>query len=199
MDQLQFFTYLVSSLIISLSVHEYAHAYAANYFGDPTAKIAGRLTLNPLAHIDPLGLMMVFIAHFGWGKPVPVNPYNLRNPRWHGLAVALAGPVSNFILALICGGLYQASYFLPELQMLFAFMVQINIVLMIFNLIPIPPLDGSKILIAILPPRNPQDLMNYLRYGPLLLLFVFIFIPEVIWRFIGPAVEAIQLFILLQS
>lgn len=196
--------YIVIALVISLSVHEFAHAYTAMKCGDPTPKYAGRVTLNPAAHLDPLGTLMIFVAHFGWGKPVPVNQNNLRNPRWHMLLVSLAGPLSNFILALISAFLMKMFWFnLPSLRSFFQVLTQLNVILMVFNLLPIPPLDGSKVILALFPPRNPQDLYNYLHYGPYLLLGIVLFSAfssqNILWRIMGPLVDIIYGFVLFQS
>lgn len=141
------------AILFGLSIHEYSHAEAANSLGDPTAKYMGRLTINPLAHFDPIGTLLIFIFGIGWGKPVPFNPYNLRNQKWGPALVGLAGPSSNFLSALIVGTLLR---FLelknPVLIAFFSVFVWINIILGVFNLIPIPPLDGSHIFLTLLPP-----------------------------------------------
>ncbi len=149
-------------LILSIVLHEVAHGYAANWLGDPTARLAGRLSPNPFLHIDPVGSVIVplllFLTHspfmFGWAKPVPYNPYNLRNQRWGEAIVAAAGPLTNLLLALIFGGFIRLAVPLglsdPSIQ-LAGYIVFINVLLCLFNLIPIPPLDGSKILTAFLP------------------------------------------------
>ncbi len=194
---------IVIALVVSLSVHEFAHAYTAVKYGDPTPKYAGRLTLNPLAHLDPVGTLMIFVAHFGWGKPVPVNQNNLRDPRWHMLFVAIAGPISNFILALISAFLMKMFWQTPVLFSFFQVMTQLNVILMVFNLLPIPPLDGSKVLLALFPPRNPQDLYNYLHYGPFVLLGIILLSnfssQNILWKIMGPLVDIIYGFVLFQS
>lgn len=155
----------VAALILSVVLHEAAHGYAANALGDPTARLQGRLTLNPISHIDPLGsvilpgLLIITGSSilFGWAKPVPYNPYNLRGGRWGEALVAGAGPGVNFLLALIFGILIRFSGALglsATFVGLAAFIVYLNILLAIFNLIPFPPLDGSKILKALLPYRT---------------------------------------------
>lgn len=138
----------LAAILLAVAVHEAAHALAAALLGDDTARLAGRLTLNPLAHLDPIGSLLFLMAGFGWGKPVPVNPRHFRNPTVDNLLVALAGPFSNLIVAIafglplrILGGLLQ-----PWAVAVLALMVFINLALMVFNLIPIPPLDGSKII-----------------------------------------------------
>src|SRR3989344_1275948 len=151
----------IAILVMSVVIHEVSHGYAAESLGDPTARLQGRLTLNPLKHLDPVGSIIVPLLTslsgftFGWAKPVPYNPYNLRNQKWGELAVATAGPLSNIILALVFGllirfaGVALSSAFVNIASVI----IIINLVLAIFNLIPVPPLDGSKILWAFLPYR----------------------------------------------
>lgn len=188
---------IIVALIMSIVFHEMAHGYAANWLGDPTARLSGRLTANPLAHIDPLGSVILpailFLggAHmlFGWAKPVPYNPYNLRNQKWGEALVALAGPVSNIVLAIVFALLIRLA---PVLDLSIAFVtlslyvVYINILLACFNLIPIPPLDGSKILPAILPLSLSMRYRNFViwaeRYG-IFVAFAFIFLfMTVFWK-----------------
>ncbi len=156
--------FFILILIISIVVHEVSHGWSAYFLGDPTAKHAGRLTLNPIPHTDPIGsLLLPFLLIisgspilFGWAKPVPYNPYNLRGGKWGPALVALAGPASNIIIALIFSALIN---FVPSFDLssglgVFALqIVIINVILAIFNLFPIPPLDGSKVLFALLPYR----------------------------------------------
>jgi len=130
------------SLLVAVTIHEFCHALAADKLGDPTPRAYGRLTLNPLAHLDPLGTLMLFIAHFGWGKPVPIDPYNFRHPRRDEIIVSLAGPLSNFLLAFIFSRIPGTLTYI---------LTYTNLYLGIFNLFPIPPLDGSKVLLNILP------------------------------------------------
>lgn len=169
------------ALLIAITIHEFAHAWMAFRLGDPTAKTMGRLSLNPLVHLDMLGTLMLLSAGFGWGKPVPVNPYNLRNGPKAGMAVtSLAGPVSNLILAgilalplrfgLIPGRFGAADSLLPTVPELVLTIIFLNIVLAVFNLIPLPPLDGFKVAMGLLPSRIAAPLMRYQSYGPLLLL-----------------------------
>jgi len=197
------YIFIAIALVISLSVHEFAHALTAVKCGDPTPKYAGRLTLNPLAHLDPLGTLMIFVIHFGWGKPVPINQNNLRDPRWHMLLVSVAGPLSNFMLALFSAFLMKIFWQTPLLFGFFKTLTQLNIILLVFNLLPIPPLDGSKVLLALFPPRNPQDLYNYLYYGPYVLLGIVLFSSfsnqNILWKIMGPLVDIIYSFVLFQS
>lgn len=136
----------IGALLLAISIHEFSHAWVANYYGDSTPKRMGRLTLNPLAHLDLLGTIFLLIAGFGWGKPVIVNPRNFQNPKLDNLTVSLAGPMSNLILATILGLILRFIGLPPIAVTILAIIIFFNLVLMIFNLIPIPPLDGSKIL-----------------------------------------------------
>lgn len=137
--------YLVS-ILVAITIHEFSHAWVANFYGDPTAKLMGRISLNPLAHLDLWGSIFLLIAGFGWGKPVMVNPNNFKNPKIDNLTVSLAGPMSNLVLATILGLVYRFTTLPDFAQMMLFLLIFFNLVLMIFNLIPIPPLDGSKIL-----------------------------------------------------
>lgn len=187
---MDFFTLLFFFIVIVplAVVHEYSHGAVAYILGDPTAKYAGRLTLNPLAHIDRVGTVIMPIALFllsggtfifAYAKPVPYNPYNLRYPRWGPSLVAIAGPLSNLLLALIFGLLVRLSALYPTTLItgagvFLSILVYANIVLAVFNLVPIPPLDGSKILFALLPASAYGLKMFLERYGFLILL-IFIF------------------------
>ena len=167
-----------------LPFHEFAHAFVAQKFGDDTARLSGRLTLNPLAHVDPFGALMIIIAGFGYAKPVPVNVGRFkRGKRKQQMAlVALAGPVSNIIMAFISMtifvGIHRITNFSSEmayyLYLFFFYACSVNISLAVFNLIPIPPLDGSRILNAVLPDKYYYKLMQYERYI-IMLIFVLIF------------------------
>lgn len=144
----------VVAFLLALSIHEFSHALAATWLGDSTARRMGRLSLNPLAHIDPLGFFAVLFIGFGWGKPVPFNPYALRWPKWGSTAVAAAGPASNLVLASIAAvllSLFSARLGCNNLLVIFLTVcMELNLALMVFNLIPLPPLDGSKALLAVL-------------------------------------------------
>jgi Zn-dependent protease len=168
------FLMLAPAILFALTIHEYAHGWVADKLGDPTARYAGRLTLNPLSHLDPLGTMMLFLVHFGWAKPVPVDPGFFKNPKRDMMWVSLAGPAANILSALVLGWMIRllvgigvhVGIFLVILQ----YGVMINIVLAVFNLIPIPPLDGSKILMGLLPPEQAFRFQQLERKGPLILL-----------------------------
>jgi len=171
MDFFILFTIIeIVAILIVISIHEFAHAWAANYLGDPTAKINGRLSLNPFAHLDLVGTLMFVFFKIGWGKPVPFNPNNLENPRKGSALIALAGPASNFFTAILLAlPLRLLTTSNVEALMPVAYLVgaifNFSIVLMAFNLLPIPPLDGSKILMLVLPKRMYQKYDQYLEGG----------------------------------
>jgi Zn-dependent protease len=189
------FLFVIIILIMSVVIHEVSHGYAALALGDSTAKYEGRLTLNPISHLDPIGSLLVpLLGYFaggfviGWAKPVPFNPYNLRNQKWGEAIVAAAGPLSNILLAIIFSFILRAGFgngFMSQgFLNLAGFVVLINITLAIFNLIPIPPLDGSKILFAFLPYKWHSLRQSFERYGLfLVLIFVFFF-----WQVMSPLV-----------
>lgn len=179
-------------LILSIVVHEISHGYAADYLGDPTARLAGRLTLNPIKHIHPVGSIIIPLLTwfgggfiFGWAKPVPVNPYNLRDQKWGEALVALAGPASNILLAAIFGTILRFNLLsgAPATGLL-SFVVLINLVLAVFNLVPIPPLDGSRVLFALLPYKYLHIRAKLERWGMLLILLFIFFL----WRLLIPIV-----------
>lgn len=167
----------ILAFLIAITIHEAAHAYAADKLGDPSPRLSGRLTLNPIAHIDPYGtvlvpLLLIFISSpfvFGWAKPVPVDPYNLANPRRDSALISLAGPFANILLAVVLA-IFLKFGLGNELTLA---LIRFNVVLAVFNLIPIHPLDGGKVLIGILPSGKAQEADAFLnRYGMLLLLFL---------------------------
>jgi len=172
-------------LFFSVVIHEIAHGSVALYLGDTTARDAGRLTLNPIKHIDffgsillPLLLLVATMGQgpiFGWAKPVPINPYNLRDKKWGALKVAIAGPASNFILALFFGLMIRFVHLPPAFLMLFGIIVFYNFMWGIFNLIPIPPLDGSHILFSFLPERFDAVKLFLMQYGFFILIFFIFF------------------------
>jgi Zn-dependent protease len=175
---------LAPPLLFALTFHEFAHGYVAWRFGDPTAKDAGRLTLNPLSHLDPIGTIAFFFIKFGWAKPVPVNPIYFKNPKRDMLWVALAGPVTNLVLAVLSAFIlkfiWAAAAMLPYSTLAEAILVPlsrmliasvwINLVLCIFNFLPIPPLDGSRILTGLLPDDLARSYMQVERYGFIIIL-----------------------------
>ena len=173
--------YVALTLIIAFSVHEFAHAFAAWKFGDETAKKQGRLTLNPMKHLDPIGTILIFIAGFGWARPVPVNRFFFKNPRLAGVTVSFAGPFSNLVMAslafiiwyaLVASGLAASlPSFVPEFLDVF---IQLNAVLFIFNLIPLPPLDGYRIVEDLVPKDLRARMTQYEQYGMLIFLILVI-------------------------
>lgn len=167
------YIYLFVVVLIAITFHEFAHAYVAYRLGDPTAKLMGRLTLNPIKHIDLLGLLAFVLFKFGWAKPVPVNPSNFKHPARDSALVALAGPVSNLIIAFISYALYKYMPLNDVMLEFFKWNVWINIILAVFNLIPLPPLDGWRI-ISIFYPRVMFDrkLETYGFIALLLLVFL---------------------------
>jgi len=160
------------TLIIAFTIHEFAHAWTANYFGDSTPRINGRLTLNPLSHLDPIGSLMLILVGFGWAKPVPVNASYFKNPRKDIILMALSGPISNFGAAFVAG-LFLKNFSLhssPFLTYMLSYMVLINIALGLFNLLPIPPLDGSHVLENLLPVEASRKFRQFGRQAPFALI-----------------------------
>jgi Zn-dependent protease len=161
---------LIPVLLFALVFHEFSHAWVANKLGDPTSRVAGRLTLNPIAHLDPIGGLMILFVGFGWAKPVPVDPRYLKNPREDMMKIAFAGPASNLLLAFIAGTILRTGYVQGNLAMMIILFTQINIMLAVFNMIPISPLDGSQIFSGLLIRTNPDLVRNLQIYGPQILL-----------------------------
>jgi Zn-dependent protease len=158
-------------LLFAITIHEYAHGRAALWLGDPTAKNMGRLTLNPLPHIDPFGAICLFLFNFGWAKPVPVNPRYFKNIRKDIILMSLAGPLANISLALLAGILIRYFFFPWDIYRLaLIYLLFMNIGLGLFNLVPIPPLDGSHVLENLLPLRAAQKYREFGRYGAIIIL-----------------------------
>ena len=199
-------------LIFAITLHEVAHGLVANRFGDPTARDAGRLSLNPIRHVDPIGTvvlpMMLALGGapvFGWAKPVPVNTGRLRNPRWHGVLVSAAGPLMNFALALATAlSLGLLTLVAGEPQGVVAHFIRLNLFnfilvnlsLGVFNLLPVPPLDGGGVVSGLLPPRLGRRYAEFGRYGLVILLILLVGVPwifpkaDLLPRLIGPPIEA---------
>ncbi|UCE53530.1 MAG: site-2 protease family protein [Desulfobacterales bacterium] len=201
--QIQTLLLIAPPILLALTFHEYAHAYIANKYGDDTAKQSGRLTMNPLSHLDPLGTIMIFIVHFGWAKPVPVNPYRLKNPKKDMLWISAAGPLANMVLALLSGMVLRLIFPIVDapdrffimglLRFMLIMSLQINLALAIFNILPIAPLDGSKILFGLLPTKYEHTIYLLERYGPFILIGLILFgqltgvsiLGGLIWPFVG--------------
>lgn len=197
-------------LVIAFTVHELAHALAADYLGDSTPRRMGRISLNPLVHLDPLGSILLLVSGFGWAKPVLVNPLNMRgNPRTAMALVAVAGPLSNILMAVLGAiplrlglvGVESGNPILPDLGYLLFEFVWINVILAFFNLIPLAPLDGSKVLAGLLPAEMAYQLRPLDQYGPLILLALiflpsFLPIPNAIALLIGGPAQSFTFFLL---
>ncbi|OGB74083.1 hypothetical protein A2V68_02555 [candidate division Kazan bacterium RBG_13_50_9] len=199
------FIFFVVALVIAITVHEFSHAWVATLMGDPTARLSGRLTLNPLSHLDPLGTIMLFLAGFGWGRPVPYNPNFVRSGKLGETVIALSGPLSNIVAAFIFA-LPARIYFIqtgvpaPETNLMrfLAIVVTINVLLAAFNLIPIPPLDGSKLLYLLMDKLSfgRVSWAAFERVGPMVLLALIfaerLFNINIIFRILEPVIFVIN-------
>src|SRR3972149_9577475 len=171
----------IIGLVFAITIHEFAHALVAYRLGDPTAKLAGRLTLNPQSHLDPIGTLALLIVGIGWGKPTPFDPFNLRNIKRVSALISVAGAISNFILAIVLALPYLAFYFTGNLSLtinavyqVISIIIWLNLILGVFNLIPVHPLDGFKVLAGLLPRDWYYDFIQTERYGIFILLFLLI-------------------------
>ncbi len=202
-QSLEFYILMIPVLLISLTVHEFSHGYIAYRLGDMTAKNEGRLTLNPIKHLDPIGTIMMFVARIGWAKPVPINPYFFRDRKKGTMLVSVAGPLSNLLMAFIAIFIYKI-FVLSMYGMLIAgnkpliylvdFLIlffSVNLSLAVFNLLPVPPLDGSKILSGVLPSETYFRFMQYERMIGMVFLFVVIVFPGVLGSILGFFTEPI--------
>jgi len=188
---------MLAPALLAVTAHEVAHGYVADKYGDPTARLLGRLTFNPLRHLDPIGTLALLFFGFGWARPVPVNYGNMQNPRQGMVGVSLVGPLSNFLLAGLCAFFLHGLALLPAtaagawttvlepLRMMIAFGLYINVILGVFNLLPIPPLDGGMALIGLLPKQQAAQLARLEPFGFVLLLLV-IFFTDIWSSFLGP-------------
>lgn len=182
-------------LIMSVVIHELSHGYVAELLGDPTPRLQGRLTLNPFKHLELFGSFIVPVLTslagftFGWAKPVQWNPYNVKNKRWGEFTIALAGPVSNLFIAIVFGAAIRllGDSLSSSFIQISSYVIFINIILAVFNLIPVPPLDGSKVLFSILPPNLSQVREVLERYS----IFFFLILVFFLWRFVEPIIPFI--------
>jgi Zn-dependent protease len=203
----QLITYVVI-LLTAFPVHEFAHAWTADYFGDNTPRANGRLTLNPLAHLDPIGTLLMIVAGFGWAKPVPINPYVLqrRSPA-APMLVSLAGPTSNLLMAIVASAFFRlglvstgdirvvSGEILPNIPLFLFLFVSVNLWLMLFNLIPLFPLDGEKVLDYFLPPAGVRVLESIRPYGPMILMVILFVLPLVGIDVIGKVIQPVFTFL----
>lgn len=181
---IQTIVYSLAAMVVVLTIHEFSHAAVADYLGDPTARLRGRMSLNPLVHLDAVGSLVFIVSMlggigFGWAKPVPVDPFNLRDPKRDSMLISLAGPASNLLTAIVLSGILRLPFFyaIPLFNQILApffyVLVLFSVVIAIFNLIPIHPLDGGKILVGLLPNGKAQEVDLFLRrYGIFILIFL---------------------------
>lgn len=199
----------ILALVVAVTVHEFSHAWVANYLGDPTAKHRGRVTLNPMAHLDLMGTIMLFLIGLGWGKPVPVNPANLNHPKRDSALVSLAGPASNILTAIVIAIPYKylvVNGGTPEVAAFLRTVFDLNIILALFNFIPLPPLDGSKMVGAFVPDRYYAAYQRFLddgvKYFIAVILIDSFVIPSLfgvsfLWMVMGRAYDLLSALILI--
>jgi Zn-dependent protease len=186
------FALIFPSLIIAITIHEFAHAWTADRLGDPTPRAQGRVTLNPLAHLDPLGTLAILLTSFGWGRPVEFDPYNLRHRTRDTALIAVAGPVSNILLALACAIALRVFNEPVLLSVALIQLVYLNLTLAFFNLVPVRPLDGEKIIYAFLPKDIGHEYKQFMNQWGLLVLILMIFPifgPSPVSRLISPIIS----------
>lgn len=199
LPNLWIFLVRIPILVIAFTIHEFAHAWTATRFGDDTPRLNGRLTLNPIVHLDPIGSLLLLVAGFGWAKPVPINPYVIeRNSSAGVMWVSLAGPLSNFFLAVLAAIPFRLGLVPNSPQIIYLFMEQflaINLILMLFNLIPIAPLDGDKIAEYLIPPSWQRSFQTIRTYGPIILIVLLFVLPfmgiDIIGWIIYPPLRAL--------
>jgi Zn-dependent protease len=188
---LQTLPHRIVAILIAITFHEYAHGWMADRLGDPTPRLRGRLSLNPLVHLDPLGTLLLLLVGFGWAKPVEVNPRNFADWRRGMMIVAVAGPLANITLAFLIGLLFRLQLVDhgTHLGVVADLAIYFNAVLALFNLIPVPPLDGSRILSGLLPPAQALAYQRLAPYGPLLLLLLIMLPSSHFGLILGPPVN----------
>ena len=192
---------LLPGILLGLTVHEFSHGYVAYLLGDNTAKNNGRLTLNPVAHIDPIGFMMLIFAGFGWAKPVPINPYFFTDRRRGTFLVSIAGPASNIAMAVLLTtllGLVMRNIGIGfAMQQVVLSAISINLVLAVFNLFPIPPLDGSKIVMSLFPSRFEETFHRIEQYSVIILILLLVFgvIRNVLFPIVGALFNVLMLYL----
>jgi Zn-dependent protease len=185
--------FLIPAIIVGITVHEFSHAFASVKLGDPTPRFQERLTLNPVAHIDPMGLISLLLFGFGWGRPVQINPSFYKNGKRDRIIVSLAGPISNIIVIVITALImrFTMPFLSQPIVKLGFYMMNINAVLCVFNLLPIPPLDGSKVLLELLPVKNKHELYYKMQRYSLLIFMIFIF-TGLASTILGPIISRIM-------
>lgn len=185
------------ALVVAITIHEFAHALVADRLGDPTPRLMGRLTLNPLSHLDPIGTLMILLVRFGWGKPVQFDPFNLKNPRRDAALISIAGPISNMLLAILLSIIIR--FIPPIIGQFFLPIIFLNVILAVFNLIPIHPLDGFKIVGGLLSENQAREWNTLERYGFIFLL-VLLLVPtgrgSLLLSILSPIVNTIIIFLL---
>ncbi len=189
--------YILPAIIIVLTLHEYSHAKVSDLLGDPTPRDKGRLTLNPVAHLDPLGFLLLLLLRLGWAKPVPVNPMYYKDRKKGVLYVALAGPASGIVLAFVVRALAMSGLFLRTRvpMKFFTYLYSYSLIISVFNLLPVYPLDGSRILQGLLPDNSGYRLMQYQNQIQLVFMLIIFFANRFLWAVLNPVVNTVDLII----